>query len=234
MLEHGVKYLGIVDIRSDAEKLHKLAQRGGRETYIKEFITDLSQDDSAQQAVAFFCRTFPRLDIVLSCTGIVGTQHALDTTPVAWRRMQDINTTAGFLMAQAATRKMIEFAEARGETPVRCNGSIILISSVSAHHVNFPQPQAAYNASKAAVSHLAGCLAAEWAVYGIRVNSMSPGYLDTALNVGEHLDQAKKVWYARTPMGRMGRIDEVAGTVILLSSPAGSYFTGSDIIVDGE
>ena len=134
----------------------------------------------------------------------------------------------------AGPDKMIELAEARGETPVRCNGSIILISSISAHHVNFPQPQAAYNVSKAGLSHLAHCLAAEWATYGIRVNSISPGYLDTALNVGEHLDQAKKMWYARMPMGRMGRTDEIAGTVILLSSPAGSYFTGSDIIIDGK
>ena len=234
MLEHGIEYLGIIDLKSDATKLETLSKRGGRVSRVQEFIIDLSQDDSAEKALEFFCKTFPRLDIVLCCAGIVGAEHALETTALKWRRMQDINTTSAFLIAQASAKRMIEFATKREEPRLWCGASIILISSIPAHHVNFPQPQVAYNVSKAGISHMARCLAAEWAVHGIRVNSISPGYMNTALNVGEHLDQAKKVWYARTPMGRMGRPDEIAGVVVMLSSPAGSYITGSDIVVDGK
>lgn len=106
--------------------------------------------------------------------------------------MQDVNTTSGFLIAKAGAKRMIAFAADRQQKSPWRNGSIIFISSISAHHVNFPQPQAAYNVSEAAVSHMARSLAAEWAIHGIRVNSISPGYMDTALNVGEHLNDAKK------------------------------------------
>lgn len=113
-------------------------------------------------------------------------------------------------------------------------GSIVFIASVSGHIINFPQPQAAYNTAKAAVMHMTRCFAAEWATHGIRVNSISPGYMDTVLNEGEALEAARELWKARTPMGRMGRPDELDGVALLLCSEAGSYITGSDIKVDGE
>ena len=117
---------------------------------------------------------------------------------------------------------------------LRTPGSILLISSISAHATNFPQPQAAYNASKAALLSLKSSLAAEWAVHGIRVNSISPGYMDTVLNEGDGLEEARKTWTSRNPMGRMGSPEELTGIVVLLcSSWAGSYITGADIVVDG-
>lgn len=105
---------------------------------------------------------------------------------------------------------------------------------MSGHRVNFPQPQAAYNVSKSALLHLKSCLAAEWARYGIRVNTISPGYMDTILNEGPGLENARKIWHSRNPMGRMGVPQELAGPLVLLCSNAGSYINGADIIVDGE
>ena len=90
-----------------------------------------------------------------------------------------------------------------------------------------------YNASKAAVLSVRASLAAEWAGHGIRVNSVSPGYMNTALNEPAGLDGHKREWLARNPTGRMGEPDEVAGAVVLLASRAGSYMTGADILVDG-
>ncbi|KAI9826594.1 MAG: hypothetical protein M1832_006190 [Thelocarpon impressellum] len=113
-------------------------------------------------------------------------------------------------------------------------GSIVLTASISAHRVNYPQPQAGYNVSKAAVLALKDSLAAEWARHGIRVNSISPGYMDTVLNEGPGLEAARRVWRKRNPMGRMGMPSEIAGPVVLLCSQvAGSFITGADIIVDG-
>lgn len=114
-------------------------------------------------------------------------------------------------------------------------GTITLIGSISAHRVNFPQPQAAYNVSKAGIVALVKSLAAEWAVDGVRVNSISPGYQDTILNAGEgKIREARAVWNERNPMGRMGAVGEMDGMCVLLCSRAGSYMTGSDYVIDGE
>lgn len=78
------------------------------------------------------------------------------------------------------------------------------------------------------------CLAAEWARHGIRVNSVSPGYMDTILNEGAGLENARRAWAARNPMGRMGTPPELTGPVVLLCSNAGTYMNGADLVVDGE
>jgi len=112
----------------------------------------------------------------------------------------DINLNGSFFVAREAAKKM--FAD-------NIQGSIILIASMSGSIVNQPQPQAPYNASKAAVKHLASCLAVEWAKRGIRVNSISPGYMMTSLTKamfeksteGQRL---KSIWESQIPMGRMG------------------------------
>lgn len=81
----------------------------------------------------------------------------------------------------------------------KTGGTITLTASISAHIVNFPQPQAAYNVSKAAIVAMVKSLAAEWAVDGIRVNSISPGYQDTILNAGDgNIAEARKVWAERS------------------------------------
>lgn len=158
--------------------------------------------------------------------GVVSCMHTVDVGADEWRRTLDVNTTGAFLCAQAVAKHMI--SRKRG-------GSVVFIASISAHTVNFPQPQAAYNVSKAALLHMARSLAAEWAVHGIRVNSVSPGYMDTILNEGEGLEAARRVWKERNPMGRMGVPEEIAGVVVLLCSRvAGAYVSGADFVVDGE
>lgn len=70
--------------------------------------------------------------------------------------------------------------------------------------------------------------------YGIRINTLSPGYMDTLLNEGAGLEEARRSWASRNPMGRMGAVGELDGVVILLCSDAGSYITGADFVVDGK
>ena len=113
-------------------------------------------------------------------------------------------------------------------------GSILFVASALGHRVAFPQPLTAYNASKAAIQHVGRALAAEWAVHGIRVNSISPGYMNTVLTQGTGLEQMRKVWKEHIPMGRMGEVSELMGPVLLLCSDAGSYITGADIVIDGK
>lgn len=140
-----------------------------------------------------------------------------------FRRLIDINLNGSFVCAQAAGRHMIRQGS---------GGSIIFIASMSGHIVNWPQQQSCYNASKAGVIQLGKSLAAEWAQYNIRVNSISPGYMDTALNRVPALDAQKKLWKERTPMGRLGEVDELNNLAVFLASDASSFMTGSDLICD--
>ncbi|MCO5547499.1 hypothetical protein L7F22_000949 [Adiantum nelumboides] len=117
-------------------------------------------------------------------------------------------------------------------------GSIILVASMSGSIVNLPQPQAPYNASKAAVKHLASCLAVEWATRGVRVNQPLAGYMLTSLTrvMTETSSEGKKLreaWEAKTPMGRMGEPDDLKGAAVYLASDASRFTTGTDLIVDG-
>lgn len=113
-------------------------------------------------------------------------------------------------------------------------GKIVFISSISAHRANFPQPQAAYNASKAGILNICRSLAAEWTRYGIRVNSISPGYMDTVLNAGDELEPWRRIWADRNPMRRMGLPQELTGPLVFLCSEiGGSYVNGADLVVDG-
>jgi NAD(P)-dependent dehydrogenase (short-subunit alcohol dehydrogenase family) len=100
--------------------------------------------------------------------------------------------------------------------------------------VNRPQKQSYYNASKAAVHHLTRSLAAEWADRGVRVNSVAPTYIDTPMvRSVPDFEAMSKHWLRDTPMGRLGRPDEIASVVHFLASDASSLMTGAVVSVDG-
>ncbi|KAE8330031.1 hypothetical protein BDV39DRAFT_202615 [Aspergillus sergii] len=172
-------------------------------TFTQVNVTDA---EAVTEAVARAEAMFGTIDLALCFAGITQAIHALELNVENWRKMFEVNTTGAFLVAQAVAKSMTK----KGNS-----GSIILMASISAHVVNFPQPQVHYNA------------------YGIRVNSISPGYMDTILNEGESLEEYRRTWLTRLPYGRMGQPEELTGAVILLSSSAGRYITGADILVDG-
>ncbi|KAL4981208.1 hypothetical protein BDW66DRAFT_146962 [Aspergillus desertorum] len=217
LLEHGLQGLAIFDIpRLEGKYIaHQLQEDfpHARISFTQVNVTDAELVANAVlKAEADFGGA---INIALCFAGI---------THADWRRMFEVNTTGAFLVAQAPAKSM-----ATNGT----GGSITLMASISAHVANFPQPQVHYNASKAAFISAKSSLAAEWARYGIRVNSISLGYMDTILSEGDTLEQHRRAWMARLPYGRMGQPEEITGAVILLCSPAGSYITGADILVDG-
>jgi NAD(P)-dependent dehydrogenase (short-subunit alcohol dehydrogenase family) len=185
---------------------------------------DVTDDAAVASAVEHASSALGNINILLCFAGVVGCTHALEMSSTEWRRTLDINITGSFLCAQAVAKTMV--ATGTG-------GSIVLTASISAHRVNYPQPQVAYNVSKAGVVAMKNSLAAEWARFGIRVNSVSPGYMDTILNEGDGLQEARNIWASRNPMGRMGMPGELTGAIILLASAAGSYINGADIVCDG-
>ncbi|KAL5591767.1 hypothetical protein FOVSG1_010656 [Fusarium oxysporum f. sp. vasinfectum] len=225
LLEHGLQGLAIFDLHPDAGQMAVTSlQSDFPEAKITFTEVDVTDSKSVTAAVANAEQVIGPINICLCFAGIAFAAHALDITPHQFRTMFDVNTTGSFLVTQAVAKSIAS----RGT-----GGSIILMASISAHIVNFPQPQVHYNAAKAAIISMKSSLAAEWAVHGIRVNSISPGYMDTILNEGDGLAEHRAIWAKRTPYGRMGNPEELTGAVVLLASKAGSYITGADILVDG-
>lgn len=224
LLEHGLTGLALLDLNpTHADEIVSL-ESDFPDAQILALQVDVTKADQLQSAVELVASALGSVDIMCCFAGVVGCTHAIDMKPEEWKRTLDTNSTGTFLSAQAAARQMI-----KGGT----GGSIVLTACISAHRTSYPQPQAAYNASKAALLALKSSLAAEWAVHGIRVNSISPGYMDTILDEGAGTEEARNTWVKRNPMGRMGAPEELTGIVVLLCSAAGSYMNGADFVIDG-
>jgi sorbose reductase len=185
---------------------------------------DVTEEEAVKEAMEQTVRLLGSIDTLVCFVGVVGCVETLEMPVSQWRKVLDVNTTGSFICAQAAAREMVKQGN---------GGSITFVASISAHRVNYPQPQVAYNVSKSALLMLKSCLAAEWARYGIRTNSVSPGYMDTILNEGDGIALHRKIWAERNPSGRMGSPSELTGAIVLLASTAGTYMNGSDIVVDG-
>ncbi|RAL04027.1 oxidoreductase [Aspergillus ibericus CBS 121593] len=211
LLEHGLNGLMILDANPThaGTKITEL-QKKFPHAKITTLQVDVTDEVAVNAAMDTTTQTLGSIDALICFVGIVGCVETLDMPVSQWRNVIDVNTTGSFICAQAAARRMV--AQGTG-------GSITFIASISAHRVNYPQPQAAYNVSKAGVLMLKNCLAAEWARYGIRTNSISPGYMDTILNEGDGIAEHRRVWAARNPSGRMGVPAELTGAVVLLGHP---------------
>ncbi|KAH9892183.1 oxidoreductase-like protein [Xylariomycetidae sp. FL2044] len=225
LLEHGLAGLTVFDMNpAEAESKMNLLEAEFPAAKLRFVRVDVTDEETVGMAVTEAAEAMGSINILVNLVGMVACGHAMEWSAKDWNRVLNVNTIGGFLVARAVAPAMIQR---------KTGGSMIFIASMSAHRVNFPQPQAPYNVSKAGVVAMARSLAAEWGGFGIRVNSISPGYMDTILNDGDGLEEARKMWLARHPLGRMGQPDELTGVVVMLASRAGSYFNGSDLLMDG-
>ncbi|KAI3536512.1 alcohol dehydrogenase GroES-like domain-containing protein [Colletotrichum filicis] len=168
-----------------------------------------------------------KLDIVVANAGIADHIPAIEYPEDKFRDMLDVNFHGAFWTAQAAA-KVFE-RQLKGGSDGR--GSIIFTASVSAILVNVPQKQAAYNASKAAVVHLAKSLSVEWVDFA-RVNCVSPGFIATDM-LSVHPEEWRKKWFSMIPGGRLCEPAELKGSYVYLASGASSYMTGANLVIDG-
>jgi len=183
---------------------------------------DVTDPRAVEQLFAAVAADHGRLDVLVTSAGIANHDPSLELSHADWQRVLDVNATGTFWCAREAARHMSD----RG-------GSIVAIGSMSGEIANAPQRQAAYNASKGAVHLAVKSLAIEFAEQGIRVNAVAPGYIGTDLTKEGVPDEWWNDWERRTPIGRLGRPEEVASVVAFLASDAASYMTGSIVIADG-
>ena len=187
-------------------------------------VVDVTDPAALESTAAAIEAEVGAVDILVCSAGIAISGVAAEvTTDEQWRRVIDINLNGVFWSCRAFGRRML----------ARERGAIVNIGSMSGQIVNRPQEQASYNASKAAVHQLTKSLAVEWATRGVRVNAVAPTYIDTPMTRFGMLDEAlSKAWLDATPMGRVGRPDEVAAVVLFLASDASSLMTGSVVLAD--
>lgn len=207
--------------RSGADETVALIEKeGGKAASLIADVTDEKQVDAAINTIV---EQSGSLDVVFNNAGVCIHKSTLEASIDEWRQVIDINLTGEYIVARSAGRVMVE----KG-----IKGSIINMASMSGTIVNVPQWQASYNASKAGVIHMTRSLAVEWAPYGIRVNSISPGYIATPMSV-DTPQELKDAWIPLIPQKRMGDPAELIAPILYLASDHAGYTTGSDVIVDG-
>lgn len=191
---------------------------------VKFMKADLTQSAQVREIASQVKSAYGRIDIAFNNAGICTNVAGEDQTDEEWLRVINVNLNSVFYCCREFGKVML----AQGK------GSIINTASMSGIVSNIPQPQSAYNTSKAGVIMLTKSLAGEWAKRGVRVNSISPGYIGTDMTKrGMANAEWRQTWLQCTPMGRVGEVSEVASAVLFLASDASSYFTGSNLVLDG-
>ena len=197
----------------------QISEAGGQALFVRLDVTEESEwTNAVEQAVS----RYGKLDVLVNNAGISSRAFTDDTGIDAWDRIMEVNSKGVFLGTRAAVPKMLEAG----------GGSIINISSIMGL-VGSAGGHPAYNASKGAVRIFSKAMAVRHGKDNIRVNSVHPGFMP-AMTSGIAYDQdQRRGSLEQTPLGREGRIEEVANAVLFLASDEASYITGAELAVDG-
>lgn len=204
-------------------RLHELAgeiaSAGGEATCVQMDVTDAA---SVRAGLAAARRELGVIDVVVNNSGVAVPKPALEADESDFDQVLDTNLRGAWLVARETARAMVEAG---------CAGSIVNIASILACRVG--GGLSVYAASKAGLVQLTRALAMELARHRIRVNAIAPGYVRTEMNDAFFASEAGQAMVKRVPMRRLGEPAELDGALLLLASEAGSYMTGSVIVVDG-
>lgn len=215
--------IAIVDMNIEKAEIvaKKIADDTGRNIIALQ--CNVIDPDSVNDMIREYEAHFKTCAFAVNNAGIFTGDEAMSIDPKTFRSVIDVNLNGVFFTAQAAARLMKKHGT---------RGSIISTASMSAKIVNVPQTIANYCAAKAGVVQLTKALAVEWAKYNIRVNCVSPGYIQTELLTT--MTDMLPIWQAKMPEGsRLGFPEDLIGAFVYFASDASLFATGSDLAVDG-
>lgn len=209
----------VSDIIPEEGTIAQIKKLKRKAIYVK---TDVSKKKDVENLINETIKTFKKIDIMVSNAGIFQGGASETLKEENWQKTIDINLRGCFFCSQAAAKEMMK----------KKKGSIVNIASVAG--LMGSSQAAAYCASKGGIINLTNSLAAEWGKYGIRINTICPGIIETAMTKDMLASkQTKQGMLAKIPLGRTGQPIDIAGAAVFLASDASSYLTGEDIIVDG-
>lgn len=223
LLAEGAK-VAAIDLNKDA-----LDSVFGDNDDVLRIEANVTDEASLHDGFAVVKEEFGRLDALVNNAGIVKFGTFENLSKDEWDQVFAVNSTGPFLVSREA-RELLNVGQ--GEH----TRSIVNITSVEAHIVisSSGHPQIHYNASKGALLQLTRALAVEGAATGIRVNAVAPGYIETPFTAEALKDESVKNWLLeRTPLGRIGKPEDVANGVAFLSSEEASWITGTTLFIDG-
>jgi len=207
--------------RGELEEIQKnIANGGGRAEVLVCDVTDSRQFHSEIDR-------FEGLDILVNNAGMNIPEPFVEVSESHLDQMLALNVRAAFLVAQLSARKMLEASDRA------VKGGIIINVSSQMGHVGAEQ-RTVYCMTKHAIEGLTKAMAVELAPNNIRVNAISPTFLETPMTASFLANPEFKNWVmSRIPLGRLGRMEEVAGAIVFLASPAASLITGTSLVIDG-
>ncbi len=184
--------------------------------------TDVSQKSEVDKMVNDVVRGFKRVDVLVNNAGIIIRKPMEEYAEDDWDRVIDVNLKGVFNFCHAVSKTMI----------AQRYGRIVNIASIMGDRA-LP-PRASYCASKGGIIALTKDLAAEWAKYGITVNAISPGWVETELTKNYFVqEEVRSLLLSRIPIGRFGQPEEIAHMALFLASKKSGYITGQNFYVDG-
>jgi NAD(P)-dependent dehydrogenase (short-subunit alcohol dehydrogenase family) len=211
----------IISSRKESGAVDVLSKGGGS---VEFRAADMMDPDAPRALIDGIAADHGRLDILVNNAGIADSRPMEDFDDDSYERLMSTNLASVF----RACRAVLPHMKSQG------GGVIVNMGSISAIVSNIPQPQAAYNASKAAVHQLTKSLASDHAKDNIRVNAIAPGYVNTEMTAGGLEDPVMApIWRQMTPMERAGEVDEIATAALFFCTDASSYCTGSVLFADG-
>lgn len=183
---------------------------------------DMADKTAPKRIVDEVVAKLGRLDILINNAGTIRRTPAVDFSEEDWSLVLEVNLSSVFRLSQAAARAMVD----------QGGGKIVNIASLLSFQGGITVP--AYTASKSGVAGLTKAFANEWAKHNINVNAIAPGYMETANTSALRADETRnRQIMERIPAGRWGNPDDLAGTVVFLSSAASDYLQGHIVVVDG-
>jgi len=228
LLEAGATIYALDRLPEPSPDFYRVQKRAAEElgTTLHYRQIDVRDNAGLNETIRAISEAEGRMDGLLAAAGIQQETTALDYSAKDANTMFEVNITGTFMAAQAVAKEMIRWGN---------GGSMAFIASMSGSIANRGLICPAYNASKAGVIQLAKNLASEWGPHGIRVNTISPGYIVTAMveALFEQYPERRREWPTQNMLGKLSEPREYRGAAVFLLSEASSFMTASDLKIDG-